>query len=335
MEVQQVPSEQDIPADQVVESVVKTMCTNFGGRILSIYAGGSYSRGQIGRTSDIDMTIVFVERVSDAEYDRFMALRDALQRLSPFRLDIWPESERKLKSRPASAAVRSARCVYGEAFLHTVPAAAIDPFAMSFIHKAMHYMAVLRGRPSPYRAPVNAPDADDPFYGYTRYGEPDGPDAFKEGTRIIISMATCCATALLATDARLEVGSKQESLDCYAQSIGGQWAGYIAQLHDTLNLRLGYRVPTDAAEHASVRALLARLPAFENDTLARFKPVILRHLRGDDPRMRTLALVTQKNIQFLDDDTADALDRTGRLENSDLYWSVKALFEADGRSGAP
>jgi len=192
-----------IRSDQLVQSMADLIVMVFQDRILSIYLGGSYSRDQLTVTSDIDLTVVFRNSVSAEETERFMALRETLQTLSPLRLDLWPIAEDKIKARPASAAIRSSYCLYGEHFLHTVPAQSVEAFAMKSVHKSIHYMTVLRGRPRQNPFPLAYPDEEDVFYGYTQCGDFAEAQTFQPGVRIILNMLY---------DRRIAVGATRESV---------------------------------------------------------------------------------------------------------------------------
>jgi predicted nucleotidyltransferase len=311
----------------VVDQIVNIVLVTFEKRIVSIYLGGSLSRGQMTVYSDIDMTVVFSGTVSNLDYERFMKIREALQALSPFRLDMWPVSEEKLKSRPANQSVRQSRCIYGEPFLTHVPAQTIEAFAMQSIHKAIHYMTVLRGRPNPNPAPLNYPDEQAPFFGYTQFGDFDGDNAFKPGTRILVDLITRCTTAVVAAEHSIEANTKSESLQLYQMHVGGQWTSYMNEGYQLIRDELHYQLPTTPDQQARLTAVCETLLAFENDMLNTFKPIIINRLQSDDRRQRKLALVALKNIQFADADVRQALHAYPYDDADHLLNSVRKKYE--------
>lgn len=315
----------EISAERIVESVVSIIKTCFGERILSIYLSGSFNRNQLTLSSDIDMTIIFCGRMSDAEYARFMQLREGLQPLSPLRLDMGAESENKIKARPANVAMRSANCLYGEDFFHALSPQPIEHYAMRWIHKSIHYMSVLRGRPQPNPIPLTYPQTDDDYSGYTQFADFDGAEAFTKGIRIIVNMITACSSARLAIDSGIEVTTKQDSITQYREHIADEWSDYIIQIVHLIKIDLQYRFPSQSDEQERLKTVLEKLPDFENAMLEHFRPVIVENLQSDDRRRRKLALVALKNVQFHDESIASALSAISDSDDMELLQTVKSL----------
>ena len=314
-----------ISVEDIVNGVTNVIRSCFRDRILSIYVSGSLNRAEITPTSDIDITVVFRDRMSDAEYNQFMQLRQGLQVLSPLRLDMWSEAEEKLRDRPANKALRSAMCIYGEDFFPSLPHQAIEHFAVRYIHKSIHYMRVLRGRPQPNPAPLNYPQADDDYLGYTQFADFEGIQSFTSGVRIIVNMLTACLSARLAIAHKLEATTKQESIDLYATHINDQWADYSRELVTFIKSHLRYELPSNAEDKSTLQALLQRLPDFENDMLHHYKPIILENLQSKDRRRLKLALVALMNVQLDDADIKTAVASITEFDDMDLLQTVKEL----------
>ncbi|MCA9913828.1 MAG: nucleotidyltransferase domain-containing protein [Anaerolineae bacterium] len=309
---------------QLVHNIADMVVAVFGDRILSVYLGGSFSRGQLTETSDLDMNVVFRGSLSDEEYEHFMTVRTALQPFSPLRLEMYPTDESKIKSRPADASTRSSICLYGEDFLPDVPALTIEAFAMRSMHKAIHYMTVLRGRPNRNPLPLDYPDATQSYYGYTQYGDFDGAQAFQPGTRIILGMLARCTTALLAIEHGIEAQTKPESIQQYRTIIDGEWGSFVQDVYDVIKTELHYELPQNVIVQKHLSQLLHRLLAFENDAIARFKPTIVASLQSDDRRQKKLALVALKNIQMNDSDILQALAAITECDDEALLNEVRA-----------
>jgi|GEM_PF-6450862 len=315
----------EITAEQLVSGIVSIMTTCFGDRILSIYLTGSMNREQLTLSSDIDMTVVFRGTISDAEQNQYMQLQDGLQMLSPLRLDVWAESEAKIRDRPANKATRSSTCLYGEDFFPELTSQPIEHFAMRYVHKSIHYMRVLRGRPEPNPAPFTYPQAGEEFFGYTQFADFAGAEKFTSGIRIIMNMLTTCLTARLAHEKNIEVTTKQDSLEQYAQQFDDEWGNYSRQLVDLIKLELQYQLPSQAEQKQKLQSLLRRLPDFENFMLNHFKPIILANLQSDNKRRRKLALVALMNVQFNDAAIASELASITQIDDTELLETVKRL----------
>lgn len=290
-----------ISIEQLVNSVVTMTVTMFKERVLSIYLSGSLSRSQMTLSSDIDLIVVFRGSVPPEEEKHFMEFRSILQTLSPLRLDMWVEPEDKMKERPASASMRASQCLYGQPFLKDVPLQTIEAYSMRSIHKAIHYMTVLRGRPQINPSPLDYPDSQDIYFGYTKQGGFADAESFQQGTRIIVDMITRCTTAIIAIELGIESDTKQDSVDTYASKIDGKWGGFIKEVYHFIKHDLQYCLPESDESQKRFIALCGQLLDFENDTLMQFKPIIIQCLASSDRRQRKLALVALKNIQVHDE----------------------------------
>ena len=260
--MQELTIQSEISAETLVNGIVSIICTCFEERILSIYLSGSFNRNQLTLSSDIDMSIIFQGTMTDAEYERFMQLRQGIQLLSPLRLDMWAESEDKMKARPANFATRSAKCLYGEDFFSDLPVQPIEHFAMRWIHKSIHYISVLRGRPQANPLPLSYPQAEDDFFGYTTFADFDTAEAFTKGIRIIVNMTTACSTARLAIEKGIEVTSKQDSVEQYKAHFDDEWGDYLIDIVKLIKMDLQYQFPSQADIARKIEVTLSKITRF-------------------------------------------------------------------------
>jgi predicted nucleotidyltransferase len=270
----------DERADGLLRALVAACEAAFPGRIRSYLLSGSYAEGDPIPESDLDLGVLFRERVTDGEGQRLHALVREIEAAGAIRLDAVALDEEHALS-AAGAGLPEALLIYGEDVRGELT---LEPLAHALarhVSAATFYIWQLRGLHAGLVWPLDYPDPGGEFYGYERYAHFNGDDApvvYTPGIRAILNCATMIATARLTHAGQL-VPSKRASVQLYQAFVPDASAAWLADLYTACKARWRYHIPSEPGERAAFRALCAPMLAFENDFLAFARPLTEAALR--------------------------------------------------------
>jgi hypothetical protein len=300
--------------DAILRGVVGIFELVFPGRVRGYYLTGSYADGTAIDFSDIDLAVVFKDRLEDgAEAAKAEQLRRACALLSAVRLDLGCVGEQAIREGLDIRLQLGGRAVYGEDVCATLPLPPIAAYARHVTTAPLGFMArVLRsvdlkgGEALVF--PLTYPEPGDPFYGYTRKRIAEWyPPEVESGTKELVTTIFWAATALLALQAGRYAGRKRDCLRLYQEMIHDDWTAFLHALHENCRVRWGYRVPADPAEQARLQELCRTALAFENHFLTVYRAYLLAELAKDDPSSKLFAVQRLGQILYPDAEVAGAL----------------------------
>ena len=195
--------------DQVLRDTVDVFEAAFPGRVRGYYVEGSYAGATGVATSEVDLSIVFVDAFQDGEAARAWQLAEACRLLSAVELDIGMDDEAAWRAGLPPALKLAARLVYGTETRDRFPLVPLAAWTRDRMHTSYWRMVHLFGRPAMIAPPLGYPDPDDEFYGYLRRTVrlPDGREV--PCTRDLIRLTGWAATGLLAWEAGVYVARKR------------------------------------------------------------------------------------------------------------------------------
>jgi hypothetical protein len=312
--------------DQVLRDTVDVFEAAFPGRVRGYYVEGSYAGATGVATSDVDLSIVFVDAFQDGEAARARQLAEACRLLSAVELDVGMDDEAAWRAGLPPALKLAARLVYGTETRDRFPLVPLAAWTRDRMHTSYWRMVHLFGRPAMIAPPLGYPDPDDEFYGYLRHTVhlPDGREV--PCTRDLIRLTGWAATGLLAREADVYVARKRDCHRLYRLHIGDTWTDLLDSIYEECRTAWHYLVPADPAPRLRLREICAQTLAFENSFLARYKTFLPAELGGTDPAgireaqrvlqripyqdaevVRTLAAVAEVHILDADDSDSESV----------------------------
>lgn len=270
----------------VVDEVCRAVRERFPGRVLSCYLCGSHATGTATSSSDVDLTVTFVDRYTVeekrglAELERLLAARLAV------RLDLAPAAEWFVCS-AALPSMRWAKLVWGTDITDRIR---IEPVAVSgrrMTRAAFHYLWLLRGKPPGLAFPLDYPDALGLFFGYERVGVLRPDRSWGLGARQVVAAATMLASALLAIEHGVQVGAKAESA-AMARRLLGEFGVFVADFYSAA-VRWDGEMPTTTADLGLFREWCAAMLCYENRFVAESAPRIASWADDPDEAVRAVA----------------------------------------------
>lgn len=298
----------DARADAVLRVVVEAFERAFPNRIRGYYLHGSQAEGDGVPTSDLDLVILFCDRLgSPDEHKRADRLRDQCAANSLIELDIELADEASLRAGMDPTLKLASRLIYGEDVREQYPLVALDAWARDRLHSSYWRIIMLFGRPLPVVTPLTYPDSSDAFYGYTRRKTrlPGGGEA--PGTRDLIRSVGWAATALLALRAGVYVARKRDCHVLYRRHIGDEWSDLLEAIYTRCRGAWRYLIPDDAAAQAELRAICGRTLGFERHFLAIYHDYLLEQLRDGDEAGCQQARCVLGQVPWQDERIAAAL----------------------------
>jgi predicted nucleotidyltransferase len=300
-------STQNREVDALLQELIAAYEAAFPGRVRGYYLLGSYADGTALPVSDVDLGIVFADTFADDhEMRRADRLIRTLDETSAIRIDggVCDELSRPLDVRLARAGV----LLYGEDTRDRLSLPDPTTYIRQVTGAALHFVVRhLRGGP-PVTFPVGYPDPDAPLRGYDppalAYFYPRGAPG---GTKALQVTACWIATASVALATGRVVTGKKEAVRAYAEDVGDEWSGFLADVYQRCKYVWGYRMPADPIERARLDAMCEQMPRFESRYLERHRAFVLQQLRAPDPDGRLFAAGRLGWIVYGDPEIGEAL----------------------------
>ena len=333
--------------DHLLQQVIARLEDRFPHRIRSTYLKGSFADGTAVATSDLDLLVVFQHALSRADQQRFAALRDACNRLSPYHLDMGPAVAADLLHLAPAAAYReplraivivgfkrASRLLSGQDVRPAVVLPPLNLYTHCLLHFAADVVALRRGNPAHLRVPITYPDPADAFYGYARrqVRAPDG--TLRASTKNLVLSTLWIASALLALHAHQYVPTKRACVLLYRQWMNDAWTPLVEAIYQTCSQQWAYLVPDGAAERDELRRLCRHALAFENHFLRVYQTTLLADLQQPSRAQRLHAVQQLGRLIYPDGAVPHAVQALQADEDPDLQQAVRAtLAQYPGRGG--
>lgn len=274
----------------ILRGLTELMDAVFPGRIRGYYLLGSYTEGTSVAPSDIDLYVLFRERLGTEEGEVFARVVEACGLLSPIRLDITPWSDETLRIEDVRLKLGSI-CIAGEDIRARLPLPMPEAHARYITQWANFFIRRFHDGVS-LHPPLAYPDGSDEFYGYASVRiEAWYPPGETSGTKELVATICWTATALLSLTlgAAGYVGTKGEAVRRYHALGNGTWGAYVAEVYAHCKGAWQYAAPAGAQEREQLRALCARALSFFNHYLETYAVYLREQRQADDPAQRSWA----------------------------------------------
>lgn len=291
----------DFPeVDRVLVGLLGIFDGFFPARIRAFYVYGSYAHGRVTASSDLDLYVVFKDRIAPEERERLRHLRKCCGRLANKNLDIKGADEYSLFRYGLPVLSCNTRFLHGEDLRHRIPS---NP--VGFRHWAMHVpygpnglLAYLR-RDQPHLVyPLGAIAPGEPFLGYDarRLRNQDG--SMDKSVKMLPSAVMQLGMGLIGAQTGICPNNKASFPGLYREHIGDEWSGYLERVYDCCVLRCAGRIPTNDDLKREFSDLCEEALDFENHFLLRYRGFLLAELTS--PRR-------QEDLSFTPEELAGPL----------------------------
>lgn len=262
-----------LKADQpaaIVNAISTLFQTVFPDRIRAIYLIGSQAEYSAASISDIDGVILFKGSfVDDAEQEFAETVLAQCRLLSPIRLDFHTlaEDDERLVSGIEVRLKLGGHLVFGEDIRNNLPLPSIEAYQayirdwqVSFL-TAVHDVEELK-------YPLAYPNPEDEFLGYTqKRAIPWYPPEVESGTKELVATICWVATAMLAFEAEVFVGSRAECLRLCKERLREPWSQFVQQAYQKCKLDWDYQVPSTTTDRLELQGICQQALPFFNEYL--------------------------------------------------------------------
>lgn len=294
-------------ADDALRTLVAACNAALPGRLRSVYVTGSYGDESALASSDLDVTLIFGERMTAEERTLAEGAVAGVARGCGVELDASVVSESKLAHGAPPLLKLGGRCVWGVDRRAAMPLVPIEQWARERMHNAYWLMVNIFGRPRPVTLPLGYPAAGDEFFGYTRRTVRLADGREVPSTRDMIRVTGWAATARVALQGRAYIARKREVPAAYRRYIGDDYAALHEDIAHWCREQWGYLIPADPASRARLHDLCARTLSFENRFLREYREWVLGELRGPGREGRDAARKMLERVPLADGEIVAAL----------------------------
>lgn len=313
-------------ADRILKEIAERFESTFPTQTVGYYVEGSYADQTALATSDLDLMIVFQDKMSEKDEEIAGKLVTTLEANSPIELDISLIDETTLRQRGDTNFKLGSLLVFGQDIRDCIPLMPLGSWARNRMHAAYWLMINVFDRPSPVRAPLDFPRQDDPFYGYANRPMrlADGSEIMT--TRNLVRVTGWIATARIAREAGEYVVRKRECYPTYQRLIGDEWTDLLAQINQRCRTDWQYRIPESDEEKDELRDLLTQALAYENHFLDVYRRYILSELAGNRRDDQLAALNFLNHIPYDDVDVIEAARALDTIQDAEVRSAAKRII---------
>ena len=321
-------------ADHILSGLIGIWESVFPGRVRAYYLLGSYRDGSATPSSDLDVGILFKDSfLTTDETDHAQRLCEHCEALHPaIAVDLWYLSE--ARAQDADRVAIALQLKFASTLLvgdDTRDQLVAQPDER-YVRDAMHipYFGSRFGRPDVevLRYPLKYPDPAGEFYGYDGWTVPAVNGAEQPSAKMLVTIVSRIATALIALRSGHYVGSKAESVALYGAEIGDEWSGLVEEVYARCKVAWRYLIPHGTDERQQLRNLCVWTLAFENYFFGIYQSYLLDELRNGQPEDQMRAVERLGQIMYPGQEVLDALKALEATADSALRQAVGVTLDA-------
>jgi len=196
--------------DQILIRVIKFFKKKFPDRILGYYLLGSYIDSSAVKASDLDIYLLFKNKLTNKERDYFNRLLKINPQINSVVLDLVAfdenflslnkQLEKDLLYREGIVNLKLASLIlYGYDIRSNILLPSMDEYIRVTMHTPYYFIKRARSANKKIRFPLEYPNISQKYYGYAKKEE-DYPD--KEGIKLIVTITGWICTAIVALRAK-------------------------------------------------------------------------------------------------------------------------------------
>lgn len=324
--------------DLILQGFIGVMEISFPGRVRCYYLGGSYSDGtgiDIGKTmhsSDLDLFVIFKERLQEEDGAKFGELVRSCNQLSAIVLDAHPESEEDLCQEDKSPTILnmiikdSSLLLYGEDIKDKIAPLPLDSYMSHVINHGFYHSGIARQNGKPPAFPLTVPlsyplhyiEPEGEFYGYNHRSKKSNGELDQDGTRLLVAMALWPATIIMGLKTGRYTGTKGGSVRLYRETVNDEWTPLVEAIFNKCKIEWHYTMPSAAEDRQFLRDLCRQVLDLENYAYGLCKDYLLGVLEEKEDCHKLEALVCLQSIVYPGDEIVNALKRLESSENAEV-----------------
>ena len=261
--------------DTILRTIIHSFEHVFPNRVRGYYLIGSYVEDTAVPLSDIDMFVLFANDFESLEEEELAKHQGQYcAKTSPIRLDIGAFPERKLSELhpvPRTGLKLGSSLLYGTDVREHIPLPPLSEYYAAFIEGTRYFISLLRNG-AQITIPVNYPDMNAPYYGYTNKNIPEWyPLTTQFGTKELVATTTRIASSIVVRENQIYVPGKKAAVTLF-QNTNNLWAQFVYEVYHRCKLDWKYRVPRARHEQQHLNDLCQQMLAFENMFLQQYCP---------------------------------------------------------------
>lgn len=309
----------DQQVEVILQGIVGIAELVFPDRIRSYYLTGSYAEDTAVSASDLDLLLVFKERITEDERNAIWDLSDNTSLLAPMFLDLEGVGEDQIAQKGVQLKLAS-HCICGEDIWSNVQLPPMDDYIREWMHDhPLHFMMRLAREQESILYPLDFPDPNDPFMGYGK-----NPIESKKDTKLLSAIVGQIATAIVIHKAHVYVPTKGDCLTLYREHIKDEWVDFIEQVYEVCRNQWEYQIPDEPGKQEKLQSICKRTLEFENYFLLVYQDYLLSELKKEDKAARLKAIKKSGEIIYPDQAIDATLENLKMSEDNSMRQAILA-----------
>jgi len=301
---------EDERVDFTLQQIVEQFNYEFPDRITGFYLVGSYARRDAIATSDIDLVIVFKQQMLAVEKKQAATIKATLASKTPCSLDLHYASEQTLLTQGAVRFQQHSELIWGVDLREHVPIKPIANHIRDMMHQTYQCLRNVRGNPETLRMPLQPPDSNDPYLGYTRRFVLGTSAESYASTKDLVTNAMMIANTLLFTHTQQYVGdgSKRGTVAAYRRYINNYWSDFLDTINTQCREHWHYQIPSSDHDQSLLQQLVQQEVEFENAFAHIYTEYLVQEAQADDQRAKLFAIQRLGQLLSLQPHIQDILE---------------------------
>ncbi len=268
----------DQRTDHALSGIVNLCEMMFPQRISGYYLVGSLGCGYAVIGSDIDIFLVFKNKLLPGESQTLERLMGPLWLLGVFDIDLKCLDEDSVHR---LMLLGPGLCIYGEDIRPDIDLdkRPIDLIRFAF-YQSLGYFFRLRDNPKQLSLPLCYPVPDQRFKGYSSRPTHDQSGAIVPGVRELLNNTLKPASTLVDLATGRFNKDKLHIARNYGEYVDATWIDYLEEVERLVRRQWAGRVPDEEGDKQKLEQLCARALDFENAVLEHYRDIILSELQG-------------------------------------------------------
>lgn len=266
--------------DHALAGVVHLCEMMFPDRISGYYLVGSLGCGYAVTGSDIDLFMVFKNRLLPGEERKLEQLMPPLWLLASFDIDLKCLDEDNVRR---LGLLGPGRCIFGKDVRLTPPSGThvhLDLKRFAF-YQSVNYFFRLRGNPHQLAPPLSYPDEEHPYKGYSSRPTHALDGRLDPGLRELLNNTLKPASVLVDLATGEFNKDKQHIARLFGEYVDAGWVAYLEEVEYLVRRQWAGREPDQKDQKKQLQHLCQQALDFENSVLGHYRAFILAELQSE------------------------------------------------------
>ena len=314
--------------DEILQGIIGTYEKTFPKRIRAYYLIGSHATGNAVSTSDLDVVIVFKNKLIPSEEALAHHVVNSCQLISSIELDLMFYSEEQILRRRmyGRGFALTRRLEFGEEFDEAIPLPSIEKYLWFMMNSAYEALVWIRCNPQALAYPVDYPNPKSPFFGYAKPVRMFNGEIRNGAKQLVHNVCVACS-AIIGFLVAEQVTGSSESVKVYKKRIGGRWTGFLDSIHEVCRIRWNYIIPEDEIGQRQFRDYCQQALGFERHFLKVYRNYLLEILHCEDMSHKLDAVRRFGEVIYPDGKAVEALQALEIDVEGELQYAINKTIE--------